>query len=171
MVDLMASEYSDFETATAILPPITCLVSTATSFVALTDDGNVLSWGSALHPQLLGRAPATISPAHSPKLVSSLEGILIQKIAAGGWIGAALSRSGDLVRTFPSSFFPLYKIFYIVCQLLHDMRNRVLPRRLAALEPDIYKANPVSKPHSIYGVNNQETSISIAYRHGAWKKM
>lgn len=83
-------------TVTAVLQGITLLGSTATSFVALNDGGTVLSWGSALHPHLLGRHPTKDSSAEIPHPVSFLEGTPIRKIAAGGWICAAISREDDM---------------------------------------------------------------------------
>lgn len=96
MNSFKASTHSDFTIATTSLPVINYLGSTATSFIALDSDGNVLSWGSALHPNLLGRHPTIDAPAEYPHPVPFLQGTPIRKIAAGGWICTALSRDDDL---------------------------------------------------------------------------
>lgn len=49
-----------------------------------------------MHPQTLGRTPTLANPAEAPSLISFLGGISIDKIAAGGWIGAAVSEDRDL---------------------------------------------------------------------------
>ena len=96
MDSFKTSAESDSMIATTILPVIDSLGSTATSFVALASDGNVLSWGSALHPNLLGRHPTTEASAESPHPLPFLQGTPIRKIAAGGWICTALSQDNDL---------------------------------------------------------------------------
>lgn len=96
LVELKPPTPSSFTGVTTTLPLITFLGSTAVSFVALTDDGTVLSWGSALHPQLLGRHTTADTPAASPHPIPFLGGIPIRKIAAGGWICLAISRDDDL---------------------------------------------------------------------------
>ena len=55
-----------------------------------------MTFGSALHPQTLGRTPTPSSPAEKPDPVPFLGGIPIRKIAVGGWIGAAVSEDRDL---------------------------------------------------------------------------
>ena len=55
-----------------------------------------MTFGSALHPQILGRSPTPSSLAEKPCLVPFLGGIPIRKIAVGGWIGAAVSEDNDL---------------------------------------------------------------------------
>ena len=72
------------------------LLAGATSFTALTSDGEILTWGSALHPQTLARIPSKSNPAKSPTPVEAFGGIPIRKIAVGGWLGAALSEDNDL---------------------------------------------------------------------------
>lgn len=79
-----------------ILAPLRSLRGSATCFVALTSTDEVLTFGSALHPQNLGRTPTPANPAEVPCPVSFLGGISIDKIAAGGWIGAAVSEDRDL---------------------------------------------------------------------------
>lgn len=56
----------------------------------------MLTFGSALHPQSLGRDPTVSSSSDSPCAISFLGGISIGKIAVGGWIGAAVSEDRDL---------------------------------------------------------------------------
>lgn len=56
----------------------------------------MLTFGSALHPQSLGRDPTVSNPAGSPCVIPFLGGIPIGKIAVGGWIGAAVSEDRDL---------------------------------------------------------------------------
>ena len=87
---------SDAPAPTMTVPAITCLTSTAASFLALFNDGKVLSWGSVLHPQLLARHPTPDSPAEIPCVIPFLEGIQVRKIVSGGWICAAISQSNDL---------------------------------------------------------------------------
>ncbi|KAF6237785.1 hypothetical protein HO173_003986 [Letharia columbiana] len=87
------------EPATAthfIQTPLFSLLSSATSFTALTVTREVLTFGSALHPQSLGRDPTVSNPAGSPCVIPFLGGIPIGKIAVGGWIGAAVSEDRDL---------------------------------------------------------------------------
>lgn len=62
----------------------------------MTATREVLTFGSALHPQSLGRDPTVSSSADSPCAIQSLGGIPIAKIAAGGWVGAAVSEDRDL---------------------------------------------------------------------------
>ena len=62
----------------------------------MTLSRDVLTFGSALHPQTLGRHPTTASPAHVPNPIPSLGGIPIRKVVMGGWIGAAVSEDDDL---------------------------------------------------------------------------
>ena len=84
---------------TSILPIfsfVTTLVAAATSFAALTSNGEVLTFGSALHPQILGRTPTPSDPADVPSPVPFLGGIPIRKIAVGGWLAAAVSIDNDL---------------------------------------------------------------------------
>ena len=87
------------EPATAthfVQTPLTTLLASATCFTALTATREVLTFGSALHPQSLGRDPTVSSPADSPCAIPFLGGIPIGKIAVGGWIGAAVSEDRDL---------------------------------------------------------------------------
>lgn len=76
--------------------PIVSLLAGATGFTTLTSNGEVLTFGSALHAQSLGRTPSPSHPANVPASIPSLGGIPIRKIAIGGWIGAALSEDNDL---------------------------------------------------------------------------
>ena len=70
--------------------------ASATGFAALTSTGDVLTFGSPLHPQVLGRTPTPSSPADIPSPVSYLGGIHIRKVAIGHWYAAALSKDNDL---------------------------------------------------------------------------
>lgn len=98
----MFSSFQSFlscELATAthfVQIPLVALLASATSFTALTATREVLTFGSALHPQSLGRDPTVSSSADSPCAIPFLGGIPIGKIAVGGWIGAAVSEDRDL---------------------------------------------------------------------------
>lgn len=76
--------------------PVIQLLGSASTFVALTSPGEVLTFGSALHTQGLGRVPSHETPACQPGPLTFLGGIVIRKIATCGWIGAALSYDNDL---------------------------------------------------------------------------
>lgn len=76
--------------------PVVQLCGAATSFTALTADGEVLTFGSGLHAGVLGRRPSPSEPALTPFPVSYLGGIPIRKVASAGWITAALSADRDL---------------------------------------------------------------------------
>lgn len=92
--DLLAS---DPPTSTyPLFGPLTSLLASATGFTALTSSREVLTFGSALHPQTLGRTPTPANPADKPCPIPFLGGIPIRKIAVGGWIGAAVSEDNDL---------------------------------------------------------------------------
>lgn len=62
----------------------------------MTATGEVLTFGSPLHARSLGREPTAYDPADSPSAIPFLGGIPIDKVAAGGWLGAAVSRDRDL---------------------------------------------------------------------------
>ncbi|KAL6717551.1 hypothetical protein ACLMJK_005466 [Lecanora helva] len=79
-----------------IFASIISLHASATSFAALTGIGEVLTFGSALHAQVLGRTPTPSDPAHIPASVPFLGGIPIRKVAVGGWLAAAVSEDNDL---------------------------------------------------------------------------
>ena len=51
----------------------------------------MLTFGSPLHPQSLGRDPTASESAEDPCEISFLGGIPIEKVAAGAWTGAAVS--------------------------------------------------------------------------------
>ncbi|KAJ9645903.1 hypothetical protein H2201_006023 [Coniosporium apollinis] len=73
------------------------LVAFATGFVLLTENGEVYTWGDVRHDRCLGRSvDAADNPADEPRLVEALAGIPIAKVAASGWICAALSKERDL---------------------------------------------------------------------------
>ena len=102
---LQVHTFASFEKFIASKPPtstlpifssIVSLQASATSFVALTLTGEVITFGSALHPQLLGRTPTPSHPANAPAPVPFFGGIPIRKIAVGGWLAAALSEDNDL---------------------------------------------------------------------------
>ena len=97
--------FSSFESLLACEPatsihfihtPLISLLASATTFTALTATREVLTFGSALHPQSLGRDPTVAHTADSPCAIPFLGGILASKIAVGGWIGAAVSDDRDL---------------------------------------------------------------------------
>lgn len=79
-----------------IFGPLTSLLTSAIGFTALTSSREVLTFGSALHPQTLGRKSTPANPADRPCPIPFLGGIPIRKIAVGGWIGAAVSEDNDL---------------------------------------------------------------------------
>ncbi len=62
----------------------------------MTVTHEVLTFGSPLHARSLGRDPTASHSADSPSAIPFLGGIPIGKIAAGGWIGAAVSQDRDL---------------------------------------------------------------------------
>ncbi|KAL8902184.1 MAG: hypothetical protein Q9207_004837 [Kuettlingeria erythrocarpa] len=72
------------------------LVATSTSFVVLTGDHRVETFGDPRYPALLARTPRDRSHAESRSIVSALDGIPIRKVVAGSWIVAALSKENDL---------------------------------------------------------------------------
>ncbi|EME49090.1 hypothetical protein DOTSEDRAFT_67971 [Dothistroma septosporum NZE10] len=73
------------------------MVAATGHFVLLMESGEVYTWGDARY-QSLARPVTGIdsSPAASPGIVEALGGLHISKVAAGGWLGAALSRDGTL---------------------------------------------------------------------------
>ncbi|KAI9658428.1 MAG: hypothetical protein M1829_006783 [Trizodia sp. TS-e1964] len=71
------------------------LVASEETFTLLTSLGTVHTWGSARHGAL-GRAVSPASPAAVPGLLDFLGGVPVRKVAAGGWVGAAVSRDRDL---------------------------------------------------------------------------
>lgn len=67
-------------------------------FAALTSDGQVWTWGDPRFPESLGRDVAE-SPAESPGRVTALDDLPtgpIVKLAAGGYVLAAVSQGRDL---------------------------------------------------------------------------
>ena len=68
--------------------PIQLVANTGT-FMALMEGGEVYTWGDPRY-QSLGRRIAD-TPAHRPGLLGALGGLKIVKVAAGGWMGAALA--------------------------------------------------------------------------------
>ncbi|KAJ8062529.1 hypothetical protein OCU04_009057 [Sclerotinia nivalis] len=81
------------------LPHITQLVSNTTTFSALTQEGNIYTWGDERYPCCVGREinssnPASV-PTHLPTL-SSLPTGPIQKLSSSGPLTAALTSGHDL---------------------------------------------------------------------------
>ncbi|KAK4903245.1 hypothetical protein LTR27_000173 [Elasticomyces elasticus] len=76
--------------------PAQLLANTA-SFILLLENGEVYSWGDPRH-QSLGRAinGEGAKKKDEPGLVEALGGLKITKIAAGGWMSAAISEDGAL---------------------------------------------------------------------------
>jgi len=63
------------------------------SYIALTKNGDVLTWGSGMRGQL---GNGSLQGCEEPEIVESLCGLNIIQIAAGAWHCAALSESGDV---------------------------------------------------------------------------
>ncbi|KAL1466562.1 hypothetical protein MTO96_026578 [Rhipicephalus appendiculatus] len=61
--------------------------------LALTVDGQLLSWGNGGHGQL---GHGSLESVQSPRLIEPLAGVVLAGAAAGGWHSAALSDAGDL---------------------------------------------------------------------------
>lgn len=71
------------------------LTANSTAFTALAVNGEVYTWGDPRHSHL-GRTPTAMVSAYTPSPVTFLGGIPIKKVAAEGWITAAVSRDNDL---------------------------------------------------------------------------
>jgi hypothetical protein len=71
------------------------LLANIATFLVLTTDGEVYSWGDPRH-QSLGRAISgpEATTADRPGIIDALQGLTIVKIASGGWVSAALSADG-----------------------------------------------------------------------------
>jgi len=65
----------------------------AESYIALTKNGEVLTWGSGMRGQL---GNGSLQAREEPEIVESLCGLGITQVAAGAWHCAALSESGDV---------------------------------------------------------------------------
>ncbi|OIW27395.1 RCC1/BLIP-II protein [Coniochaeta ligniaria NRRL 30616] len=75
------------------------LVAYEVGFAVLDRKGRVSTWGDERYPMCLGREATEASPANFPRLVRDLTDLPsgnILKIAAGGYVIAALTDGGDL---------------------------------------------------------------------------
>ncbi|KAI9768566.1 MAG: hypothetical protein M1840_004763 [Geoglossum simile] len=71
----------------------THLTATATSFALLAASGTIYTWSTDTRPSPLGRSPVPEPGAHP---IDALGGIPIKKLAAAGWLAAAVSRDNEL---------------------------------------------------------------------------
>ncbi|KAG9287005.1 hypothetical protein G9A89_022969 [Geosiphon pyriformis] len=62
-------------------------------FVALTQDGEVFTWGSGRHGQL---GHGNLKSVDKPTVIELLQGLKVTEIACGGWHSAVITDSQDL---------------------------------------------------------------------------
>lgn len=70
------------------------LVGNTGTFLLLMEGGEVYSWGDARYLSLGRSVIPPSTPATEPGIIEALGGLKISKIAAGGWMCAALSEDG-----------------------------------------------------------------------------
>ncbi|KTW28520.1 hypothetical protein T552_01779 [Pneumocystis carinii B80] len=68
----------------------------ASHFALLSSDGEVYTWGDNIYGQLGRETSDGVESNTVPTIVSALQGLKIQKIAAGGWMTGAQSADNDL---------------------------------------------------------------------------
>ncbi|EMR08893.1 hypothetical protein PNEG_02676 [Pneumocystis murina B123] len=68
----------------------------ASHFALLLSDGEVYTWGDNIYGQLGRETSDDLESNIIPTIVSALQGLKIQKIAAGGWMTGAQSADNDL---------------------------------------------------------------------------
>ncbi|XP_042204069.1 probable E3 ubiquitin-protein ligase HERC1 isoform X1 [Homarus americanus] len=123
--------------------------------MALTADGDILTWGSGMRGQL---GDGELCQKEKPLPVESLQGIIISSISCGGWHSVALSDSGDVYiwgwnengqLGFPvkSNFkHSLFESFKHVCQCPKNLTIRSREISVDTKE----QSNKETKPQSEY---------------------
>ncbi|XP_064631584.1 RCC1 domain-containing protein 1-like [Lineus longissimus] len=92
-MELPAHELIPKEVAVGI--PVRTVTCGKEHTLLLTGYGSVYSLGAGSRAQL-GLGNVDVDPVKSPRLIESLEGIIINQLSAGGWHSAAVSDGGDL---------------------------------------------------------------------------